>query len=328
MSKKILRCYDLNISRNGKKCGKENFKDLVEIIFNPKKNDKSIELSNGNKIIQYKDEKNNSFSLELLKMVNGKKVDDAYMFFRIGKQKDIEGFVKRNKSTLLGEGILDDKDQKIYELEVCTYMLIDTTEGIILEMYGQYAPTIKMLTLIINNNLERFDDFSSIKTNISFKNIMTEKMIETFKNTGNKLGKIGYTYSIPNAEKLSIMGMDIKQIEALNMLGYLELDLIIKNKPRIPLTKNNEIISMIVSSFGECVKDIKESLFFEGSTKDNTSRKFTFEEEEVTYSLDVAYYKNEYGMKIPLTLDQIEEQVYEKIKLRYESNKEDILTYI
>lgn len=328
MSKKTLRCYELNVSRDGKTCGKENFKDLMDIIFSSNKNDNATELSNGNKIIQYKDEKSNNFSLELLKMVNGKKIDDNYIFFRIGKQKDIEGFVKRNRSTLLGEGVLDENEQKIYELEVCTYILIDISEGIILEMYGQYAPTIKMLTIIINNNLEKFDDFSSIKTNIFFKNIMTEKMIETFKNTGNRLGKIGYMYSIPNAEKLSAMGMGIKQIEALNMLGNLELDLIIKNKPRIPLTKSNEIISMIVSSFGECIKDIKESLFFEGSTKDNTSKKFKFEEEEVTYNLDVAYYKKEDGLKIPFTLDQIEEQVYNKIKLRYESNKDDILTYI
>ncbi|VDG74723.1 Uncharacterised protein [Clostridium carnis] len=328
MSKKTLRCYELNVTIDGKTCEKENFKDLIKIIFDQKQNDEAAELINGNKIIKYKDEKNNSFSLELLNIVNGIKINENYMFFRIGKQKDIEGFVKRNRSTLLGEGVLDEDQQRIYELEVCTYILIDIREGIILEMYGQYAPNIRILTLIINRNIQKIDDFNNLKTNVSFKNIMTEKMIETFKNNGNKLGKIGYTYSIPNAKKLASMGMGLKQIEALNLLGSLELDLIIKNKPRIPLTKKNEIISMIVSSFGECVKDIKESLFFEGSTKDNSSRKFTFDKEEVTYNLDVAYYKNEDGVKIPLTLEQIEEQVYEKIKLRYENNKGDILTYI
>jgi len=328
MTKKVLRCYELNVKKNNIVCKKENFKNLVNIIFDPSQNKQAITLVNGNGFIKYSSEKGDSFSLELLKPVKSIPTDDDYMFFRIGKQKDMQDVLKRNKATLLGEGVLDDKQQKIYELEVCTYILVDLRKGIILEMYGQYAPTIKILTLIINADLEKIDDFNNLRTHILFKNIMTEKMIETFKTTGNKLGKIGYTYSIPSANNLEKLGLGIKQIQALNLMGELELEFIIRNKPRIPLTRSNEIIKSVVDSFKECTQNIKETLFFEGSTKANSSQKFTFSEEEVTYNLDISYYRNEDNLKIPLSLEEIEQQVYEKIKSKYESNRDDILSYI
>lgn len=328
MSKKVLRCYELNVKKDNTVCKKDNFKSLVNIIFDPNQNKQATTLVNGNGFIKYSSEKGDNFSLELLKPAKNNITDDDYMFFRIGKQKDMQDVLKRNKATLLGEGVLDEKQQKIYELEVCTYILVDLRKGIILEMYGQYAPTIKILTLIINTNLEKIDDFNNVRTHILFKNIMTAKMIETFKTTGNKLGKIGYTYSIPSANNLEKLGLGIKQIQALNEIGELELEFIIRNKPRIPLTKNNDIIKSVVDSFKECVKEIKGTLFFEGSTRENSSQKFTFNEEEVTYNLDISYYRNEDNLKIPLNLEEIEQQVYEKIKSKYESNREDILSYI
>jgi len=154
-------------------------------------------------------------------------------------------------------------------------MLIELKKGILLEMHGQFAPNINMFMQIVNSNLQLIDDFNNIRTNITYKNIVSDKMIETFKDTGNNLKKIGHNYSIPSAEKLEKLGLDIRQVQALNLIGGLELEFIIKSKPRLPLTKKNEIIRAVLESFKGCAKEIKDTLFFEGGTKYNSNQKFT-----------------------------------------------------
>lgn len=328
MSRKTLRCYEIEIRKGNTTCDIDTFSDIIKIIFDGSQNDNAKSFDNGNGIVKFISEKGESYSLELINKIKNTVIEEDFLFIRIGKQKDIDGFVKRNKTTLLGEEVLDKDDQKIYELEVCTYMLIELKNGILLEMHGQFAPNINMFMQIVNSNLELIDDFNSIRTNISYKNIVSDKMIETFKVTGNNLKKIGYTYSIPSAEKLEKLGLDLRQVQALNLIGGLELEFIIKSKPRLPLTKKNEIIRAILESFKGCAKEIKDTLFFEGGTKYNSNQKFTFNEDEVTYNLDISYYKNEDNIKIPLDLYEIEEQVYDKIKNKYVENREDILNYI
>ncbi|NFO40762.1 hypothetical protein FDB42_11785 [Clostridium botulinum] len=328
MSRKILKCYECDIMKDDIKCKKNKIGNVLDCIFNPKINENVTELDNGNTFLNHNSEKGDRFSLELLKKINNEDIDEKYRLFRIGKQKDMQDMLKRDKTTLLGEGVLDEQQQKIYELEVCTYILVDIENGIIMEMYGQYAPTIKMLVAIINNNLGEIKELKDKKVSFYYKKIMTSKMIETFKTTGNRLGKIGYTYSIPSAEKLKEMKLDTKQIEALKEIGGLEIGVIIKGKPRIPITKNKQRIELIVDSFKGCFKEIKESLFFEGSMGDGGSQKFTFNKEEVTYNTDITYHKKEDNLEIALNLEEIETQVYNKIKLKYENNKIDILKYI
>ena len=318
-------CYTYSIINNKVDCDKSNFLDLMKVLFNTSnKNVKKFE--NGNQALIFDEDDENYLSLDLLKIVNGRDVPKDWLFFRIGRQKELEGALKRDKKTFMGEPILDAADQEKYELEICTYLLVDTKTGIILELYGQYAPSIKGFINILNSFLSKNENFNSIS--IKYNHILTEKMVESLKDDGTKLSKIGYTYNIPDVDKLQYLGLDIAQIKALKELDVLEVEVILKNKSRIPLTKNSDRIKYTINAFKECVKDIKDTLYFKGSTSSSKSKNYTFNKEEVTYMLDINSYKIDDKLKVLLTLDEFAEQVFEKMYNVYCANSKDILNYI
>lgn len=325
MSTKKMFCYTYSIINNKVECDKSKFLDLMELLLDTS-NENVKQFKNGNKTLIFGGDDDNYLSLDLLKVINGREVPKEWLFFRIGRQKELEGALKRDKETFMGEPILDAADQEKYELEICTYLLVDTKTGIILELYGQYAPSIKGFINILNSLLNKNERFNNIS--IKYDYILTEKMVESFKDYGTKLSKIGYTYNIPDVDKLLYLGLDIAQIKALKELDVLEVEVILKNKSRIPLTKNGDRIKYTINAFKECVKDIKDTLYFKGSTSSSKSKNYTFNKEEVTYILDISNYKMDDKLKVLLTLDEFAEQVFEKMYNVYCANRKDILDYI
>ncbi|RXI38741.1 hypothetical protein DP129_11015 [Clostridium tetani] len=326
MSTKKIYCYTYDVLNKKTICQNTKMESIINKLFDDS-NENITKLGDCNKVGIFPEEDNgNYYSLELLKNVNDVVIPDNYMFFRIGRKKEIQGALKRNQKTFRGEEILNKDEQKIYELEICTYVLIDLNDGIMLELSGQFAPSIRSLMNIINSFL--YDHPKLNKVSIKYKNILTEKMVDSLKDGGVRLGKIGYTYNIPDVNVLKKLGLDLKQIKALEELEILNIDVIIKNRPRIPLTKSSEKIQYVVSAFSECVKDIKETVFFNGSTSNSGSKQYTFNKEEVTYSIDVTTHKKQDELYITLSLDEMAQQIFEKIKLRYEGNKDDIMEYI
>ena len=326
MSKKILRCYNCYVTEDNIRCSKEKVRDVLEYVL--EKSNLITELDNKNKFIEYKDDKSNKFSLEIIEEVNGKKVNDNYLLFRVGKKKDMQDMVKRNRTTLLGEGVLDKDEQRIYELEVCTYFLVDLTNAIIIEMFGQYAPGIKIIFEIIRNIISEISELKDNKINITYENIMTDKMIESYKRNADKLQRFGYSFAIPSAEIFAELGLDIQQIELIKEMEGLRLDLVVQGKPRIPITKNRDKIKAIIEAFSNCKNEIKEKLFFEGNVTHGNLERYTFEEVAVTYSINIEYSKKEDGMSITLDLNEIEEQVYDKILRTYLSKLNDLKRFI
>ena len=325
MASKKIYLYRYDVLNKKISCKRNNLEKIIKTMFDDNNNNVT-KFENGNRTLILEEGEDDYYSLDWLKSINEAVVSDNYLFFRIGRKKEIEGVLKRNQDTLKCEEILNKDEREIYELEICTYILVDLNDGIIIELAGQFAPSVRSFITMINMYLSKNEKFKNIL--IRNKNIATSKMIEAFKNGGVKLGKIGYKYNIPNVEILKYLGLDIKQIQALEQLDVLELEVSIKNKPRIPLSKTTEKISYAIKAFEECKNDIKETVFFKGNTKNSGNKKYTFKEEDVTYSIDITNYKIEDKIKLKLTLDEIAEQVYNKIKDRYEGNKEDVLEYI
>ena len=325
MSNKKMFCYTYSIVNNNVRCDKSNFLDLMKLLFDIS-NENVKKFDTGNQALIFDGDDDNYLSLDLLRVINGREIPEDWLFFRIGRQKELEGALKRDKVTFMGEPILDANDQEKYELEICTYLLVDTKTGIILELYGQYAPSIKGFMSIVNSFFNKNTNLNNIL--IKYDYILTEKMVESLKNTGTKLNKIGYTYNIPDVEKLQYLGLDIAQIKALKELDVLEVEVTLKNKSRIPLTKNGDRIKYTINAFKECVKDIKDTLYFKGATASSSSKNYTFNKEIVTYNLDINNYKTDDKLKVLLTLDEFAEQVFEKMYSVYCANRKDIIDYI
>lgn len=326
MSNKKLYCYTFDIMKNGKSGNdKKKIKLIIDSLFNIKNDNVSV-FENGNKALKFDNNDDNYFSLELLNTIKNEKIPEEYLFFRIGRQKELEGALKRQKATFMGEEILDKKQQEEYELEICTYILIDIESGIAIELFGQFAPSTKHFFNIVNAYLDK--NFKNDRITVLAKNIMTDKMIETYKDCGVSLNEIGYKYNIPDVEALKYLGLDTKQIAELKKLDVFEIKISIKNRPRLPLTKFPEKIKYTVGAFKECAKDIKDTIKFKGSTEGSGSQEYKFHEDIVTYSVDISNYKIQDSLKIKLDLDELAEQAYIKIKTKYESNKNNIEKYI
>lgn len=323
MNKKFyLYTYDVKNKKVSVK--NDKFKSIIAKMFDDKTQNVT-KFADGNETLIVQDE-DSYYSIDHIKKANKTNIDDDYIFFRIGKKREINGALKRNQNTFKGEEILSKAEQKIYELEICTYILVDLNLGIMMELSGQFAPTIKSFMFVINEYLRKNEKLKNI--NIEYKNVLTEKMIESFKNDGVKLGRIGYTYNIPNVSVLKHLGLDINQIKALEELNVFEIEVNIKNKPHIPLTKTSKKISYVVKAFEECKKDIKETIFFKGNTQNSGSKKYTYKEEEVTYSIPIAEKKMEDKVESKLSLEEMAEEVYIKLKDRYINNLDDIKEYI
>lgn len=330
MAIKKIRCFTYDLKRNGVLVDSKFLKQVIDSLYS---GENSKELPEGNKvrIFPTDNDSNDYISLEYIKNIKREKdteverknIDDKFLFFRIGKQKDIEGAVRRNTVTWQGYEIIDKDDQDSFNLEICTYILIDVTNGVILELYGRYSPTVKAFSIILNEAIQKDDN----ALNFSYNNIMTEELVNALSDNGVRLGKVIYTYERPNLNFLTTLGWGANEINAINDTEVFELELSIKAKGRNPLTKENSIINNLVSAIKKAPQIVKHNVKLIGSTKSTKSREYKFKEDEVTYNVDIPYDRVEDGVKYKLGLDEICFEVYQRFVLMYNDNKAKIESY-
>lgn len=325
MSKKLVRCYSSMMKDNKVKLDMNSYKKIIEDIFNSK--DSKI-VGGVNKCLIYKEnDDNNYLSIEYIKKIKNSNVNDDFMFFRIGREKDIEGAVKRNIQTFEGKEIIDKSEQDEYNLEICTYILIDLKNGIVSELYGRFAPTVSSFSYVINKLLKLLGKKYE-NTTFSYANIMTSEMINSYVNNADRLGKMIYQFEKPSVEFLKKLNLTDAQVIALNDLNILEVEVTLKGKNKIPLSDNSLTIKHVLEEAARLPKTIKDKLKIIGKTSKSDTKAYTFTEEKVTYYIDVPSFKNEDGEKKKLSIDEIGEEVYNRIYILYSANKEELEYYI
>ncbi|EKS4344866.1 hypothetical protein QB607_002862 [Clostridium botulinum] len=315
MSTKKIRCFTFDLKQNDTKCNGIYLKELINELY------LNVSGTSKEETIIYRENKDADYlSLERLEKFNTSNNKHDYGYFRIGRQKDIDGAIKRNLNTLEGKEILDENEQGVYELEICTYILVDFQEGIILELYGQFAPTIKSFANILNKKLNGYE--------IHYKNILTEDLINILKKDGDRINKINYNYEVADVSILQKLGLTSPQVVALEELGIFEIEITLKNRPRIPLTKKIDKIKHVIEVLSQSPKKIKDTIGILGKTKNSASKEYKFTEQEVTFNIGISDFKNQDGMIIKLSLDEIAEEVYNRMEGLYIKNKSNILEYI
>jgi hypothetical protein len=331
MATKKVRCFTYNLRRDKVLVESKYLKEVINSLYST---ENSKELPNGNKvrIFPTNSDLDDYISLEYIKNIKREKdteierktIDDNFLFFRIGKQKDIEGAVRRNTKTWQGYEVIDKEEQDSFNLEICTYILVDITNGVILELFGKYSPTVKAFSVILNRAIQEEEDD---KLSFSYNNIMTEELVDALSENGTRLGKIMYTYENPKLDFLKALGWGAEEINAVRDTKVFELELSIKAKGRSPLAKENSIIHNLVSTIKRAPHNFRKNVSLIGSTNSTASREYKFKEEEVTYNVDIPYTRVEDGIKVKLSLDEICFEVYEIFILMYNDNKGKIESY-
>lgn len=341
MSKNVL-CYTYDVKKEKQIIDGIYFKEIIKQLFDV--NDKKIEdikrLNNGNIIRIFKNdgrEKDRYISLELIKSVemtdkdeitSKKTVPEGLLFFRIGKEKDIEGVMKRNNTTLEGKEIIDKSEQGSYNLEVCTYILVDYENKNILEIKGQFAPTITNFIAVLNQSINKSENKKLDKVSLTSKGIMTDQMIELLRNKGVRLGKVLFSCENPDLQFLSSLGFSAKEINKLKNMGVYELNLTLKGKGKSPLSSiNADIHDLITIIKDKSSSIVRKGISFIGSTKSTSSKEYSFGDSDVKFSLEIPYTKTTYNGPVKLTLDEIAYQVYNRLIQLYNDNKDNIEKY-
>lgn len=244
---------------------------------------------------------------------------ENYLFARVGKAKDPSDAVIRDNATKRYEYVLTGEELENKTLEICTYFLLDYKCGIVGFILGKAAPSVQSLINIVNENDE--NHFMSIE------NIASPESIRRLMTPGATIGKIKYTFRVPDVDILRELGLTREQIVALGETDVHEIDLTIRNKPWRNLTSDTGVIQKVIDSFAVLPELIKDSVSITGKTRNSSLQPYKYDEQDIVYSIDVPVEKFEDGLKRKLTVDEVADEVLHKLRSIYIENKPHLLRF-
>lgn len=285
----------------------DRLKDILENIF-----ERECTNNDGIKTMTINCQKEN-ISLDILKE------DGEYLFGRVSKPKDSSYALIRDNETKRCENVLTEEDILRKNLEICTYFLLDYTTGIIGYITGKSAPTVYSLTNIVNQYDANY--FMTIDC------ILNPESVNALISAGTEIGRIKYTYRVPNVEILSYLGLNREQIVALGETDVQEIELVIKSEPRKPLAKGHPIIQTLINAFRNLPNNVKETVNFIGKTETTATQSYKFEEQNIIFSIDVPNEKIHQGIKRKLTVNEVADKIFENLKKVYIENREHLIRF-
>jgi hypothetical protein len=245
--------------------------------------------------------------------------DNTYLFARVGKAKDQSDALIRDQKTMKYKYVIENKDLGSKYLEICTYFLLDYSTGIVGFILGKSAPTVSTLINIVNLHYQEYI--------MTIDNIVSAEHVKALMSPGSTIGKIKYSFAVPNVDILKYIGLKPKQIAALTDTEVFDLDLVIRNKPRKSITSDNRKIRAIIGSFEELPEQIKKTLSFTGKTSTSSTQDYDFDVQNMVYSITVPTEKIVDSKKKKLSIDEVASDVFIKLRNLYISNKKDLIRF-
>ena len=267
-----------------------------------------------------------SFILDKGKSVNGHRVDritmdiikneNDYFFTRIARSKDTKETLIRNIQTNEIEEVLDPQERAYKTLDICTYCLLDYNNGIIAYMEGQSAANINKLKLFIDN-------FSRGKYEMIIENISSTESVMALLSPGSILNKINYEFRVPRVEILKGLGLTDKAIDALSDTDLTEAKLILKNDPRKPLSKVQSVIENVVNVFRHESQYVN-NVSLVGKTPNTATQEYSYQYKNYSSSIDIQTTKIFNGIAVVLSIEEMAEEAYQRIRAAYCTSKEHL----
>lgn len=237
--------------------------------------------------------------------------DENYLFARLGKLKGNGEVLVRDLKTYTANGIANERTRP----ETYTYFLLDYNYGILGYLNNVAIPKPDVIKKIFEIYNEKYS--------MSIENIVNPKTVRDLMNPGSELGKIEYSYKIPNIHILSDLGLDRETVVALDDIDYDTVNIVIRSSPRKKLTKEHKIINNLVELFDRNGK-IKDKIF-KGNTVQNSSQNYKFDIDNFSTTIDVPKDKVDNGKIKIYSLEEITEQVGVRLKENYKKNRQHIL---
>jgi hypothetical protein len=233
--------------------------------------------------------------------------DENYIFARIGRYQDLISVHLRNRKTYQPEEISKTVDQ---ELEIFTYLLLDRNNFIISFLKEHAAPSIRTLQYLIDNNYSSQELFGEIS------GVIVEDAIPLLKEK-DTIGTISYRVTVPTDNLLSYdeIGLSQKEFIHLRNQKYAEIEVkLVAERNKSAFDKGTGMEAVFRKILGT-TKKVKVK------AKDNDGYMQTY---NVVESLLTKRTKFEFDKDA----EQIQNEIFGKLKTIYESNKQEIIDYV
>ncbi|MES1045306.1 hypothetical protein HYI36_18490 [Bacillus sp. Gen3] len=230
-----------------------------------------------------------------------------YIFARIGKYQDLISVHLRNTKTYEPKEISRTADQ---ELEIFTYLLLDRTNYIISFLKEHAAPSIRTLQYLIDNNYSGKELFGEIS------GVIVEDAIPLLK-AKDKVGTISYRVTVPTDNILSYddIGLSQKEFIYLRNQKHTEIEVKLIAERNKSAFDNGRGIEKVLRKILDKTDKVKVR------AKDDDGYMQTY---SVVESLLTKRVKFEFDREA----EQIQNEIYSKLKTTYESNKQEIVDYV
>ena len=279
----------------------KDIKNIFEGIFN----------SNAQRIdsIRTLSLQNDKITLDMLKN------NDEFLFARVGKETEHYNILKRDKSTKKFEEVLT-RSEKDKILEVCTYFLLDYKKGIVGFIFGQAAPNPNAIVSIIT-------DYSD-KYTLCIDRISSPESVKSLLRPGSTIKKVKYIMRTPNIEILDALDIKANLKNKMIHMQKQEIEILIKNGNKTMFSSVEEMKDFIYEIFSA---QEKEDIILYGNSGGGRQKEFKFLEQDISYSIDIKEYDTKGTTKIRLSNNEVQQNVYNDLKVLYNKNYEEILMY-
>ncbi|MVO71752.1 hypothetical protein GOD95_09900 [Paeniclostridium sordellii] len=242
--------------------------------------------------------------------------DDDYLFGRVGKLKDGKDSLIRDINTLEANSLNPGEDKM---LEIYTYFLLDYNNGIVGYVQNKSSHKPYIVQNIINSNHENYT--------MDLRNVVSGETVRALMKPGSKLGKIEYSFAVPDPRILAEIGMSRESAAELAEEGAVNVNISITNSKnsRNPLTRNAEIIQRLIGSF-QTNNNISGKKF-RGTPGGEKTQTFKFELENFNTPIDVQPTRVDEDSVVDLTLDELANEFFVRMRTSYTNNRRDILRF-
>lgn len=240
-----------------------------------------------------------SYTFEVMKF------DNDYIFGKIGKYKDIMTIQLRDRKTFIPAQIQKTSSQ---DLEVFTYLLIDRHNYVMSYLKEQSAPPIQVISSIIDNiygsSKHYFGEVASV---------MIDDAIPILKKK-HQIGSISYKVSVPSSEKISLdrLGLGEKEFSLLQNQKSVDFEVKLVAERNKSAIEDSQSIDKLLKKIMSKTNKIK--------VKAKNQNEYM-----QTYNIVDSILTKREKFDFNKDATNIESEIMAKLKITYESNKQEIL---
>lgn len=295
--------YKINlINKVTRECNSNNYKNIFDGVLN----EYVINNTEYNSIVLKEGEVSDGQIIDriTLDIISN---DQQYLFARVSKSKDNKENLIRNTETNEIMEILTPDELGFKTIETYTYFLLDYTVGVLSYIEGQQAASINEFKKIFREDYNFQMDIQNIASTETVRALLTE---------GSTVSRVYYDFRVPNPEILNGLGLPPRVIDVLGDTTVTNARLIIKNEPRKDLTRNIDIIGRLIE-YLRPINNNESKAVIVGKTPGTTQQEYGFELKNFSTPVDIASTRVEDGQIIVLTLHELSDQYFVRMRAAY-----------